>query len=111
MTRKMSASNLRGVSRKRKRNENPKSRQRKLISQEKSPSANARYPAEKFLKLKRVMFASIHRRIESHANSSSAKRFLGARFRKNRRKNFSPQEKPIFSRASSRNVGDLSPHI
>src|ERR671919_1182892 len=104
----MSALNSRSASQKRKRNENRKSRLRKLISQAKSRSANVQYPAEKFLRLKRVTFASIHRPIESLANSSSAKRSSAATFRKNRRKSFSPQEKLIFSRALSRNVDDRS---
>src|SRR6266550_202229 len=107
----MSVSNLRSVTGRRKRNESPKSRPQKLISQEKSRSANVQYPAEKFLRLRLVIFARIHRPIESLANSSSAKRSLGARFRKNRRKSFSPPEKPIFSRASSRNADDLSRRI
>src|SRR6478735_9189042 len=104
----MSALNSRSVTRKRKKNENQKSRQQKLISQEKSRSANVQYPAEKFLRLRRVTFARIHRLTESLANLSSAKRSSPARFRKNRRKSFSPPEKPIFSRASSRNADDLS---
>src|SRR5919106_5877242 len=104
----MSALNSRSGSQKRKRNENRKSRLRKLISQARSRSANVQYPAEKFLRLRRVTFASIHRPIESLANSSSAKRSSAARFRKNRRKSFSPVEKLIFSRALSRNVDDRS---
>src|SRR5262245_20249534 len=104
----MSGLNSRSVIRRR-RSENQKSRPQKLISQEKSRSANAPCPGQKFLKLKRVTFARVHRPIESLANSSSAKQSLGARFRKNRRKNFSRRGKPIFSRASSRNVDDLSP--
>src|SRR5580765_6541918 len=107
----MSALNSRSVTRKRKKNENQKSRQQKLISQEKSRSANAQYPAEKFLKPRRVTFASIHRPIERLANSSSAKRSSGARFHKNRRKNFSLPGKPIFSKVSSRNADDHSPLI
>src|SRR6476620_4811979 len=107
----MSGWNSRSVTRKRKRNENPKSRQQKLISQERSRSVNVQYPAEKFLKLRRVTFASIHRLIESLANSSSSKRSSGARSRENRRKSFSPREKPIFSRASSRNEDDLFPRF
>src|SRR3954454_23163795 len=98
----MSGSNSRSVTRKQKRNENRKSRSRKLISQEKSRSANVRYPAVKSLKRKRVTFARIHRPNESLASSSSAKRFLAARFPKNRRKTFSARERPIFSRASFR---------
>src|SRR6476661_600116 len=107
----MSALNSRSETRRRKRNENPKSRQQKLISREKSRSANAQYPAEKFLKLRLVTFANIHRPIESLANSSLAKRSSAARFRKNRRKSFSPPGKPIFSKASSRNADDLSRRI
>src|SRR4026207_1850772 len=107
----MSALNSRSASQERKRNESPKSRLRKLISQEKSPLANVQYPAEKFLRLRRVTSASIHRPIESRASSSSARQSSAARFRKNRRKNFSPREKPIFSRASFRNVDDLSRRI
>src|SRR6187549_63519 len=107
----MSGLNSRSATRRRKRNENPKSRQQKLISQERSRSASAQYPAEKFLKLRPVTFARIHRPIESLANLNSAKRSWGARFRKNRRKSSSPPEKPIFSRASSRNADDLSRHI
>src|SRR6267378_6670212 len=103
----MSALNSRSATRKRKRNENRKSRSRKLISQARNPSANVQYPAEKFLRLRRVTSASIHRPIESLANSSSARRSSGARFRKNRHKSFSPPEKPIFSRASFRNADDL----
>jgi hypothetical protein len=75
-----------------KKERKPKEPALKLISQEKSRSANVQYPAEKFLKLRRVTFASIHRPIESLANSSSAKRSSGARFRKNRRKSFSPRK-------------------
>src|SRR6185312_7535490 len=100
----MSALNSRSASQKQKRNESPKSRSRKLISQEKSRSANVQYPAAKFLRPTRVTSASIHRPIESLASSSSARRSSAAKFRKNRRKNFSPREKPIFSRASFRNV-------
>src|SRR6476620_5249153 len=107
----MSASNSRNVTPKRKRNENPKNRWRRWISQAKNRSVNVQYPAEKFLKLRRVTFASIHRLIESLANSSSAKRSSGARSRENRRKSFSPREKPIFSRASSRNEDDLFPRF
>src|SRR5262245_27892775 len=105
----MSALSLKSATRRRKKNENPKSRCQKLISQEKSRSANAQYQAEKFLKLRRVTFARIHRPIESRANSSSAKRSSAARFQRNRRKSFSPPGKPIFSRTSSRNVVGLSP--
>src|SRR5436190_23675484 len=105
----MSALNSRSAIQKIRRNESRKSRRRRLISQARNRSANVQYPAEKFLRLRRVTFARIHRPIESLANSSSAKRSSDATFRKNRRRNFSPQEKPIFSRASSRNVGDLSP--
>src|ERR1700747_1696102 len=100
----MSALNSRSVSRKRERNENQRNPWRKLISQASNRSANVQYPAEKFLRLKPVPFASIHRPIESLANSSSAKRSSAARFRKNRRKNFSLREKPIFSRVSSQNA-------
>src|SRR5947207_362448 len=111
ISKKRSVSNLRSVTRRRKRNESPKSRPQKLISQEKSRSANVQYPAEKFLRPRLVIFARIHRPIESLAYSSSAKRSSGARFRKNRRKNFSLPEKPIFSKGSSRNVDDPSPRI
>src|SRR5215217_2259594 len=111
MIKRMSGLNSRSVIQRRKRNENPKSRQKKLISQEKSQSANALYPAEKFLRLKPVTFARIHRLIESLANSSSAKRSSGARSRKNRRKNFSQRGKPIFSMASSPSADVLSPLI
>src|SRR5437764_5220626 len=107
----MSVSSLRSVTRRRKGNESPKSRPQKLISQEKSRSANVQYPAEKFLRLRPVTFARIHRPIESLANSSSAKRSSAVRFRKNRRKSFSPLEKLIFSKASSRNADDLSRRI
>src|SRR6476659_5980001 len=107
----MSASNSRNVILRQKRNENRRSRLQKLISQEKSHSANVRYPAVKSLRRRRVTFARIHRPIESLANSSSAKRFSDARFQKNRRKSFSPLEKPIFSRASFRNVDAHSPPI
>src|SRR6476619_5855455 len=103
----MSASNSRNVTPKRKRNENPKNRWRRWISQAKNRSVNVQYPAEKFLRLRRVTFASIHRPIESLANSSSAKRSSAARFQKNRRKSFSAQEKLICSKASSRNEDDL----
>src|SRR6476646_12154644 len=105
----MSALNSRSVTRKRKKNENQKSRQQKLISQEKSRSANVQYPAEKFLRPRRVTFASIHRPIERLANSSSARRSSAARFQKNRRKSFSPPEKPICSKASFRNADAHSP--
>src|SRR5258708_5543925 len=107
----MSALNSKSASQKRKRNENRKSPRRKLISQARNRSANVQYPAGKFLRPRPVTFARIHRPIESLANSSSAKRSSGARFRKNRRKSFSPPEKPIFSRASSRNADDLSRRI
>src|SRR5262245_48774025 len=107
----MSALNSRSASRKRKRNGNRKSLQKKLISPARNRSANAQYPAEKFLRLIPVTFARIHRPIENPANSSSAKRSSDARFPKNRLKSFSVQERPIFSRISSRNVGGLSPHI
>src|SRR5215211_360775 len=100
----MSALNSRSVGRKRKRNENPKSRQRKLISQARSCLANVQYPAGKFLRLRRAIFARIHRPIESLANSSSPKRSSAARFQKNRHKRFLLREKPIFSKGSSRNV-------
>src|SRR5215831_4289602 len=103
----MSDSNSRSVSRKPKESENRKSRQQKLISQARNPSANAQYPAEEFLRLRPAIFARIQRPIESLANSSSAKLSSAARFRKNKRKNFSPPEKPIFLRDSSRNVDDL----
>src|SRR4029453_14943069 len=107
----MSALNSKNASQKRKRNENRKSRRRRLISQARNRSANVQYPAEKFLRPERVQFVGIHRPIESLANSNSAKRSSGARFRKNRRKSFSSPEKPISSTASSRNVDDLSPRI
>src|SRR6478672_6074183 len=107
----MLALNSRNVTRKRKKNERPKSQQQKLISQEKSRSANVQYPAEKFLRPRRVTFASIHRPIERLANSSSARRSSGARFRKNRHKSFSPPGKPIFSKVSSRNADAHSPLI
>src|SRR6476620_8673227 len=107
----MSALNSRSVTRKRKKNENQKSRQQKLISQERRRTANVQYPAEKFLRLRRVTSASIHRPIESLANSSPARRSSGARFRKNRHKSFSRREKPIFLRALSRNADDPSPRI
>src|SRR6478609_5004930 len=107
----MSALNSRSVTRKRKRNENPKSQRLKLISQEKSRSANVQYPAEKFSRQRQVTFASIHRPIERLANSSSAKRSSAARFQKNRRKSFSPPGKPIFSKVSSRNADAHSPLI
>src|SRR4029453_5450537 len=103
----MSALNSKNASQKRKRNENRKSRRRKLISQARNRSANVQYPAGKFLRPRPVTFARIHRPIESLANSSSAKRSSGARFRKNRRKSFSPPEKPIFLRASTRNADRL----
>src|SRR5215469_12898811 len=105
----MSVLNSRSATRKRKRNENRKSRQLKLISQARNRSANVQYPAEKFLRLRPVTFVRIHRPIESLANSSSAKRSSGARFRKNRCKSFSPVEKPVFSKGSSRNVDARSP--
>src|SRR5262249_50811889 len=104
----MSALNSRNVSRKRKGNENPKRRWRKLILRARKRSANAQYPAEKFLRLKPVTSARIHRPIENLANSKSAKLFSCARFRKNRRKSLSPREKLISFTASSRNVDDLS---
>src|SRR6266480_873080 len=107
----MSALNSRSASRKRKRNENPKSRRRRLTSQARSRSANVQYPAEKFLRLRRVTSVRIHTRIERLANSSSAKRSSAARFQKNRRKSFSPREKLIFSRASSRNADGHSRRI
>src|SRR5215211_545026 len=107
----MSGSNSRSVIQRRRRKEKAKRRLQKLISQERSQSANALYPAEKFLKLKRVTFARIHRLIENLVNSSSAKLSSGARFRKNRRKSFSPLGKPIFSRALSRSADVLSPLI
>src|SRR6266446_2094848 len=107
----MSALNSRSASQKRKRNENRKSRSRKLISQARSRSANVQYPAEKSSRLRRVTFASIHRPIESLANSSSAKRSWAAIFQKNRRKNFSPREKRISSKASSQNADALSRRI
>src|SRR6478735_8200566 len=103
----MSALSSRSVTRRRKRNENRKSRSRRLISQARNRSVNVQYPAEKFLRLRRVTFASIHRPIESLANSSSAKRSSAARFQKNRHKSFSAQEKLICSKASSRNEDDL----
>src|ERR1700760_509635 len=102
--------NSRSATRKRKRNEKPKSRSRRLISQEKSRSANVQYPAARFLKLTRVTFAKIHRQIESLANSSSAKRSSAAKFRKNRRKSFSLPGKPTFLRASFRNEEGPSRH-
>src|ERR1044071_384312 len=107
----MTALSLRSAIRKRKENENPKSPPRRSISPGKNRSANVQYPAEKFLKLTRVTFARIHRRIASLANSSSAKRSSAARFRKNRRKHFYRRGKPIFSKVSSRSVDDLSPPI
>src|SRR5262245_11548352 len=107
----MSVLNSKSANQKRKRNENRKSRQQKLISQARNLSVNVQYPAEKFLRLRQATSARTHRPIESPANSSSAKRSSAARFQKNRRKNFSPRERPIFSKASSRNVDDLSPHI
>src|SRR5262249_17795893 len=107
----MSASNSRSASLKRRKNANPRSRRKKLISQEKSRLANVQYPVEKSLRLKPLTFPSIHRPIESRASSSSAKQSWVARFRKSRRKNFSPQENPISSKASSRNVDDPSPPI
>src|SRR4051795_7062870 len=106
----MSVLNSRSVIQKRKRNENRESRSRRLILQVRSRSANVQYPAGKFLRLRRITFASIHRLIENLANSSSAKRSSRARFQNNRRKDFSLPEKPIFSRASSRNAADLSLH-
>src|ERR1044071_7282100 len=100
----MSALNSRNATRKRKNNENRKSRPKKLISQEKSHSVNVQYPAAKFLRLRRVTLVRIHKPIESLANSSSARRSSGGRFQKNKRKSFSPRVKPIFSKDSSRNV-------
>jgi hypothetical protein len=50
----------------------------------------------KFLRLRPVTSARIHRLIESRANSSSAKRSSAARFQKNRRKSFH-HGKPISS--------------
>src|SRR5215216_6042552 len=107
----MSVLNSRSVIQKRKRNENRKSQRRRLISPARSRSANAQSRAGKFLRLRPVTFARIHRPIERLANSSSAKRSSVARFQKNRRKSFSPMEKPIFSKASSPNADDLSRHI
>src|SRR6266496_2581385 len=107
----MSALNSRSAIQKRKRNENRKSRRRRLISQTRSRLANVQYPAEKFSRLRPVTFARIHRPIESLANSSSAKQSSAVRFRKNRRKSFSPREKLIFSKASSRNADGLSQRI
>ena len=94
-----------------KKERKPKEPAAKIDFTGKDPLGNVQYPAEKFLKLRPVTFARIHRPIESLANSSSAKRFSGARFQKNRRKSFSPREKPIFSRASSRNVDVRSRRI
>src|ERR1700749_1216218 len=100
----MLALNSKNVIRKRKRNVNRKSQPQKLISQEKSLSANVQYPAEKYLRLRRVTSARIHRSIESLADSNSAKRSSAARFRKNRRKSFLPEKRPISSKDSSRNA-------
>src|SRR5215470_9592001 len=100
----MSVLNSRNATQRRRGNENPRNRPQKLISQEKSRLANAQYPAEKFLRLRAVIFARIHKPIESLANSSSAKRSSAARFQKNRRKNFSLREKPISWKGSSRSA-------
>src|SRR5437870_6669780 len=61
--------NSKSASRSRKENASPKSLRRKLISQERSPSAHVPSAAGKSLKPKIVMFANVRRQIERPANS------------------------------------------
>src|SRR5215469_12251192 len=107
----MSDSNSRSASQNSRKNENPKSRPRKLISQAKNRSANVQCAVEKSLRRKLLTFASTHRPIVSPASSSSAKQSSVATFPKSRPKNFSQREKLVSSKASSQNAAAPSPLI